>query len=168
MEREVPLNILNGIRFMIVNKASNKWSISPTAIECIKKRMATSKYTVGKVEKTVLRGIGNVYIFNFTSIKHPGDLAIKLEYTGGELYADLDAQSIDDEDVREKILDDFFWAMEQCAKMKHLPQTSSDDGPFDLEEAMKRMSIGKGRKTRRHPTPRATRRRKTDLHNRRR
>ena len=137
----------------------------------------------GKVKKTTLRGTKDTaYFFNFKSKQH-GDVGFMMSHDDGKMLVTIDAQSLKEHE-QENLLDGFFWALFQCQDdipLKRQEEPKEPEEPpqknvygyakkedqDDLANAFSKMGIGKGR-TRRQKRQRATRRRKTNLHNRRR
>lgn len=181
----MPFN-LSHLGFSISDMKNNIWKINQNVIECIKSKISVVGLKAGEVEKTTLKGTGDTaYIFN-TSSKEHGDVAFRMIYYEDqkEMVVEIDAQHLKD-DVQENLLDGFFWALHQCKKkafpmhrqekskepeeppQKDLYGYAKKEDQDKLADAFSKMGIGKGR-TRRSKKHRATQRRKTNLHNRRR
>lgn len=188
--REIPKKVGESIGWRIRDEKSGRWAMSPASKQCIKTNMKDmlGLTMVGDVSVTELGGGGTMYIFGFTSTKHKGEISFNITYNGDAFEVDSEAQGVSDEEEQEQLADDFVRVVKDKCVGKGVGMLSKsksifyreDEGPNaekpnkygykevdDLEEAMKKLSVGKGR-TRRSKKQRATRRRKTYLHNRRR
>ncbi len=179
------------------NEEEKRWNMSMQAQTCIKDKMKTHAGLTmnGDVSITHTKGKEAEYRFGFTSDKHKGEITFRIFYNGDAFEIEMEAQAIKDEEVKEVITDRFVQVLKDLCRGKGLGMTRTpslfygpDEGPNakppqknlygyaekkdqdELEKAFKGLSLGKkeGGRTRRQKKQRGTRRRKTNLHNRRR
>lgn len=179
------------------NEEEKRWNMSMQAQTCIKDKMKTHAGLTmnGDVSITHTKGKEAEYRFGFTSDKHKGEITFRIFYNGDAFEIEMEAQAIKDEEVKEVITDRFVQVLKDLCRGKGLGMTrtpslfyrpgegSNAEPPQNnlygyaekkdqdnLADAFSKMGIGekKGGRTRRSKKQRATRRRKTYLHNRRR
>jgi hypothetical protein len=149
------------------------------------------------VSITQTRGKDTTYIFGFTSNdrKYPGEISFSISYNGDAFEIEMEAQAMKDDDDQEVLADKFIKILKDHCRGKGFGMLKEmslfyrpGEGPNaeppqknlygyaekkdqdELEKAFKGLYLGKkeGGRTRRQKKLRATQRRKTNLHNRRR
>jgi hypothetical protein len=192
--REIPKKDGHLLGWRIKDEKTKRWTMPSSSKECIKNKMKTHKgFTNSSDTVKELGGGGNMYIFGFTGGRYKGEVSISLHYNGDAYEVELDAQGIADEEIQENLIDDFVNLVKDMCKVKgvemmgksvfyredemlgaksNLYGYAEKDEQDDLLKAFETMNLkkegGRRKKTRRVKKARATRRRKTDLHNRRR
>ncbi len=175
------------------NEEEKRWNMSMQAQTCIKDKMKTHAGLTmnGDVSITHTKGKEAEYIFGFTSDKHKGEITFSIFYNGDAFEIEMEAQAIKDEEVKEVITDRFVQVLKDLCRGKGLGMTRTpslfyrpgEEPPQknlygyaekkdqdELEKMFGSLSLGKkeGGRTHRSKKQRGTRRRKTNLHNRRR
>lgn len=183
--RKIPQTVANGIGFKYIDISRNIWTIKES--ECIIDRMKAKGMRTGKVT-VESKTRDTSYRFDFSpSITSKELHSFRIESDDDGLYVTTDMGEKEwggEEDEEEKKrLDMFFDALRSCTRSlgaKKFPSMAQVKAPaeeeskygysskedVELQNLMGKMKLG-GR-TRRQKNRHATKRRKTNLHNRRR
>ena len=179
----------------VKDEKDRRWNMSMQSQNCIKSNMKTHAGLTMNGDVSITRRNGTTYIFGFTSNdrKYPGEISFNISYNGDAFEIEMEAQAMKDDDDQEVLADKFIQILKDHCKGKGLGMVKSkslfdeadEAGPpqknlyryaekkdqDELKKAFGSLSLGKkkeGGRTRRQKKLRATRRRKTNLHNRRR
>ena len=182
VSREIPLPLLTGLGFKMVDKDKKTWMISAKAEECIKKEMDIRGFGNGRVKSENLRGVGTLYTFVFSPFEAPGTQHVyTMSYLGGDVSVEIDSEHIDSsktpseegkstEDIGEARLNAFFKSIEKCQRGYVFraapkapppfaePRPEVSDDPYGMAAAFGRMGIREG--GRRRATKRKSMRRR--------
>lgn len=174
--RTISQSVANGLGFSM---SGSRWSIKPRARDCIIKEMAKRGFGGGKVEEETFKN-DNFYRFDFPDGEKIHSFRIEYGEKGLVVEYDLEGKE-NQEQGGEDAMNKFFESLTACGRTlgsKTFPMVKQPVAPFqepapapkygyadegrnsELEDAMAKLSVGKGRKkSRRQKKRRATRRR---------
>jgi hypothetical protein len=129
VSREVPLSLLSGLGFKLLNKDKNQWEISGRAKGCIVDQLGTRGLRDGSVRvQDGGKGVGSIYTFTFKTRETPvKDHVYTMSYIRGEVYVEIDPTHLEEsktasevgksaEEAGEARLDKFFLGLRSCQK----------------------------------------------------
>lgn len=174
---QVPESVVKGLGVTVLK--NNSWTMKRTVQDCILREMDKRGLKNGTV-KVESPSRDTSYLFEFGTKTKPAEMrSFRVEYDNGLVVTTDMGETFEKEwggevtpEEKERI-EPFMEALAECASKlgskagPAAPPAKKEEDDGGLEEAFGKMSVGKGR-TRRNKKSRATRRRKTNLHNRRR